>query len=90
MNKTDFSMPTISSTFDLCGSNPYGDVIEISRLADISPSFIKRIEDAPNGWPQCEVGFFTNEDAIAFTEVYLDTDNASDVGEYLGFDAIAA
>lgn len=83
-------MPTISSTFDLCGSNPYEDVIEISRQADISPSFIKRIQDAPNGWPQCEVGFFTNEDAIAFVEVYLETDNPLDIQEYLGFDSYAA
>lgn len=89
MNKTqiDFSMPSISATFDLCGDNVYEDVLEISRASEVCPHFIRKIEDAPNGCAQAEVGFYTNEDAIAFTAVYLDEKPDSVyVAEYLGFD----
>ena len=83
-------MPTISAQFDLTGDNVFANVLEIAEIAQIQPMSIERIEDAPNGCAQASVGFYPNEDAIAFTEVYLDTENAEEVGEYLGFDRAPA
>ena len=80
----DPSMPTIFAQFDL--DNVFVDALEVARIAQVSFKSIERIEDAPNGYQQGSIGFYTNEDAFAFTEVYLGTDNADEVGEYLGFD----
>ena len=80
----DPSMPTIFAQFDL--DNVFVDALEVARIAQVSPKSIERIEDAPNGYQQGSIGFYTNEDAFAFTEVYLGTDSADEVGEYLGFD----
>lgn len=86
MNKNiDPSMPTIFAQFDL--DNVLVDALEVARIAQVSLKSIERIEDAPNGYQQASIGFYTNEDAFAFTEVYLGVpEDADEVGEYLGFD----
>ena len=67
--------------------SPIFAIMEIAKIADVDLWALRRIEDAPNGWPQIEVGFYTNEDAIAFTAVYLNEEPDSVyVAEYLGFD----
>ena len=79
------SMPTIFAQFDL--DNVFVDALEVARIAQVSLKSIERIEDAPNGYQQGSIGFYTNEDAFAFTEVYLGVpEDANEVGEYLGFD----
>ena len=74
----DPSMLPISAIFDLCA----GDLLRISRASEARPCFICEIKDT-----KIEVGFYTNEDAIAFTSVYLGRPSDSVyVAEYLGFD----
>jgi hypothetical protein len=81
----DPSMPTIFAQFDL--DNVFVDALEVARIAQVSLKSIERIEDASNGYQQGSIGFYTNEDAFAFTEVYLGVpEDANEVGEYLGFD----
>ena len=83
----DPSMPSITTTFDVASYSPIFAIMEIAKIADVDLWALRRVADAPNGWPQVEVSFYTNEDAIEFTAVYLGVDSDSDeVSEYLGFD----
>jgi len=77
----------IAFTYDVASDSPIFAIMETAKIADVDLWALRRIEDAPNGCAQIEVGFYTNEDAIAFTAVYLDEEPDSVyVAEYLGFD----
>lgn len=78
----------IAFTYDVADSiAPMSQLMKIAKEANVDLWALRRVEDAPNGWPQVEVGFYTNEDAIAFTALYLDEEPDSIyVAEYLGFD----
>jgi hypothetical protein len=77
----------IACTYDVVSDSPIFAIMETAKIANVDLWALRRIEDAPNGCAQVEVGFFTNKDAIAFTAVYLDEEPDSVyVAEYLGFD----
>lgn len=83
----DPSMPSITTTFDVASHSPISAMMDTAKISDVDLYALRRVADAPNGWPQVEVSFYTNEDAIEFTAVYLGVDSDSDeVSEYLGFD----
>ena len=57
----DHSVPTIFTIFaqfDL--DNVFVDALEVARIAQVSLKSIERIEDAPNGYQQGSIGFYTN------------------------------
>ncbi|NBX10329.1 MAG: hypothetical protein EBR05_11170 [Marivivens sp.] len=84
----DPSMPSITSTFDVASDSPISAIMDIAKISDVNLYAFRRVADASNGWPQVEVSFYTNDDAIAFTEVYLGSEDLLEIQEYLGFDVI--
>ena len=77
----------IAFTYDVASDSPIFAIMETAKIANVDLWALRRVEDAPNGHAQVEVGFYTYEDAIAFTAVYLDEKSDSVyVAEYLGFD----
>ena len=71
--------------YDFSANNPCSAVASILEMANVKPLSITFRETE---FDNVTVEFNTTEDAIKFTEVYLDSDDPVDIMEYVVGDAL--
>ena len=74
-------------SYDFVEDNTCTAVAEVLELARVTPLSITFNSDQFNN---VRIEFNTTEDAIRFTEIYLDSDDPSDIMEYVVDTTIAA
>jgi len=72
-----------TSTYDFVSDLPYTGLAEVCEVSDVSPVSAILHENTPHGVPYFELTFKNRDDAIRFTEVYLDSDDSAEIQEYL-------
>ena len=72
-------------SYDFISDNSCMAVAEVLETANVRPV---SITFSPTMYDNVTIEFNTTEDAIKFTEVYLDSDDPSDIMEYVVDDAL--
>ena len=71
---------TTKITYDFVSDNPLKDVVDVLELSNVKPL---SITFNPTMYDNITVEFDSTEDTVAFTKVYLDSDNSTDIEEYV-------
>ena len=70
----------MKATYDFVSDNPLKEVVTVLDLSKVTPLSITY---NPTMYDNITVEFDSTEDAVAFTKVYLDSDNPADIKEYV-------
>ncbi len=73
--------------YDFVEDNPCTAVAQVLELSRVRPLSIKF---NPTMYDNVTIEFNTTEDAISFTEIYLGSDDPSDIMEYVVDDSIVS